>query len=142
MPRRRACRESLPRATWLITSIARRSPRQAPAAWPHSMPTAILRGSTRAGLKGMRSGIHSHIDALERRQWNALAGTHIPFLRHEFLSALEHTGCAGEHTGWDPRYFTLHDARGLAAAIPAFVKMHSYGEFVFDFAWAQAYARV
>jgi predicted N-acyltransferase len=90
----------------------------------------------------MRSGIHSHIDALEERQWNALAGTHIPFLRHEFLSALEHTGCIGAHTGWEPRYFTLHDAHGLAAAVPAFVKMHSYGEFVFDFAWAQAYARV
>ena len=43
----------------------------------------------------MRSGLHSHIDALERRQWNALSGTHIPFLRHEFLSALEHTGCIG-----------------------------------------------
>ena len=90
----------------------------------------------------MRSGIHFHIDALERRQWNALAGTHIPFLRHEFLSALEHTGCIGGHSGWEPRYFTLHDARGLVAAVPAFVKMHSYGEFVFDFAWAQAYARV
>jgi predicted N-acyltransferase len=90
----------------------------------------------------MRSGIHSHIDALERRQWNALAGTHIPFLRHEFLSALEHTGCIGAHAGWEPRYFTLTDAQGLAAAVPAFVKMHSYGEFVFDFAWAQAFARV
>jgi predicted N-acyltransferase len=90
----------------------------------------------------MRSGIHSHIDALERRQWNALAGTHIPFLRHEFLSALEHTGCVGAHTGWEPRYFTLQDAQGLVGAVPAFVKMHSYGEFVFDFAWAQAYARV
>jgi uncharacterized protein len=90
----------------------------------------------------MRSGIHSHIDAIESRQWNALAGTHIPFLRHEFLSALESTGCVGAHTGWEPCYFTLHDAQGLAAAVPAFVKMHSYGEFVFDFAWAQAYARV
>ena len=90
----------------------------------------------------MRSGIHSHIDALESRQWNALAGTHIPFLRHEFFGALESTGCIGEHTGWEPRYFTLHDEKGLAAAVPAFVKMHSYGEFVFDFAWAQAYARV
>lgn len=90
----------------------------------------------------MRSGIQPHIDALERRQWNALEGTHIPFLRHEFLSALEHTGCIGAHTGWEPRYFTLQDAQGLAAAVPAFVKMHSYGEFVFDFAWAQAYARV
>jgi uncharacterized protein len=90
----------------------------------------------------MRSGIHSHIDALERREWNALCGTHIPFLRHEFLSALEHTGCIGAHTGWEPRYLTLHDGQGLAAAVPAFAKMHSYGEFVFDFAWAQAYARV
>ena len=86
--------------------------------------------------------MHLHIDAIERRQWNALEGTHIPFLRHEFLSALEHTGCIGAHTGWEPRYFTLQDAQGLAAAVPAFVKMHSYGEFVFDFAWAQAYARV
>jgi predicted N-acyltransferase len=90
----------------------------------------------------MRSGIHPHIDALERRQWNALAGTHVPFLRHEFLSALEHAGCIGARTGWEPRYFTLTDAQGLLAAVPAFVKMHSYGEFVFDFAWAQAYARV
>jgi hypothetical protein len=89
----------------------------------------------------MRSGIHSEIDALEPREWNALAGTHIPFLRHEFLAALEHTGCVGAHTGWEPRYFVLQDARGLAAAVPAFVKTHSYGEFVFDFAWAQAYNR-
>jgi predicted N-acyltransferase len=90
----------------------------------------------------MRSGIHSHIGALGRGEWNALAGTHVPFLRHEFLSALETTGCIGERTGWEPRYFTLQDAQGLLAAVPAFVKMHSYGEFVFDFAWAQAYARV
>jgi uncharacterized protein len=103
------------------------------------MPTATSRGSTLAGLKEMRSGIHSDIDALEARAWNALAGTQIPFLRHEFLAALEHTGCVGAHSGWEPRYFTLHDAQGLAAAVPAFVKTHSYGEFVFDFAWAQAY---
>ena len=90
----------------------------------------------------MRSGVHSGIDALESGQWNALQGTHIPFLRHEFLSALEHTGCVGVHTGWEPRYFTLSDARGLAAAVPAYVKTHSYGEFVFDFAWARAYDRV
>ena len=90
----------------------------------------------------MRSGIHSHIDALERDAWNALAGTQMPFLRHEFLSALESTGCIGARTGWAPRYFTLQDSQGLCAALPAFVKMHSYGEFVFDFAWAQAYARV
>jgi predicted N-acyltransferase len=90
----------------------------------------------------MRSGVHSYIDALRVGEWNGLGGTHVPFLRHEFLAALEHTGCIGARTGWEPRYFTLHDARGLAAAAPVFLKTHSYGEFVFDFAWAQAYARV
>jgi predicted N-acyltransferase len=89
----------------------------------------------------MRSVIHSDIDAIEPREWNALGGTHMPFLRHEFFAALEHTGCVGGRTGWEPRYFTLQDARGLVAAVPTFVKTHSYGEFVFDFAWAQAYNR-
>jgi hypothetical protein len=63
-------------------------------------------------------------------------------LRHEFFAALEHTHCIGPGTGWDPAYITLGDADGLAAAAPAFIKAHSYGEFVFDFAWAQAYSRV
>ena len=82
------------------------------------------------------------IDELEARQWNALRGTEVPFLRHEFLAALEHTGCVGGGTGWQPSYVVLKDRRGLAAAAPAFMKMHSYGEFVFDFSWAQAYTRM
>jgi predicted N-acyltransferase len=90
----------------------------------------------------MRSAVHKRIAELDARQWNALNGTNVPFLRHEFLSALEHTGCVGSRTGWEPTYFALSDARGIAAAAPAFAKTHSYGEFVFDFAWAQAYARV
>jgi len=89
----------------------------------------------------MRSGIHSSIDALLPQEWNALGGAHIPFLRHEFFAALEHSGCIGARSGWEPRYFTLTDADGLAAAAPAFLKSHSYGEFVFDFSWAQAYNR-
>jgi predicted N-acyltransferase len=90
----------------------------------------------------MRSAVHKRIADIDAGQWNALNGTHIPFLRHEFLSALERTGCVGSRTGWEPRFVTLWDAHGLAAAVPAFAKSHSYGEFVFDFAWAQAYARV
>jgi predicted N-acyltransferase len=89
----------------------------------------------------MRVGIHKSIDELNLRQWNALAGSN-PFLRHEFLAALEHSECVGTDTGWVPCYFTLTDTTGLAAAVPAFRKTHSYGEFVFDFAWAQAYARL
>jgi uncharacterized protein len=89
----------------------------------------------------MRSGVHKSIDEVDPRQWNALGGDRNPFLRHEFLAALEHTHCIGPGTGWDPCYLTLSDGVGLAAAAPAFTKTHSYGEFVFDFAWAQAYAR-
>ncbi|HEY6482304.1 MAG TPA: GNAT family N-acetyltransferase [Steroidobacteraceae bacterium] len=87
------------------------------------------------------SRVHKSIDELNPQQWNALLADRNPFLRHEFFAALEHCGCIGAASGWEPRYFTIEDARGLAAAAPAFSKTHSYGEFVFDFAWAQAYAR-
>jgi uncharacterized protein len=80
--------------------------------------------------------------ALGREEWNALAADGNPFVRHEFLAALELTHCLGRGTGWEPCYLTLHDARGLAAAATAFVKTHSYGEFVFDFAWARGYERL
>jgi predicted N-acyltransferase len=89
----------------------------------------------------MRGAISKSIDELDRDQWNALGGCEVPFLRHEFLAALEHTGCVGGATGWVPSHVTLSDERGLAAAAPAYVKTHSYGEFVFDFSWAQAYTR-
>ena len=89
----------------------------------------------------MRASIHQTIDEIDPGQWNALCGTDCPFLRHEFLAALEHTGCVGAGTGWQPCPLTLSDESGIAAAAPAYIKSHSYGEFVFDFAWAQAYAR-
>jgi uncharacterized protein len=89
----------------------------------------------------LQSKAYKSIDELNAREWNALGGDRNPFLRHEFFAALEHTGCVGTGTGWEPCYFVLKDSQGLAAAVPAFRKAHSYGEFVFDFAWAQAYSR-
>ncbi|HTW74260.1 MAG TPA: GNAT family N-acetyltransferase [Steroidobacteraceae bacterium] len=77
------------------------------------------------------------IDEVPARQWNALCGDY-PFLRHEFLAALEHTGCVSARTGWTPQHLLLYDAHGLAAAAPLYRKEHSWGEFVFDFAWARA----
>ena len=82
------------------------------------------------------------IDTLRPGEWNSLGAQEHPFVRHEFLAALEHTHCVGADSGWEPRYLTLRDPRGLTAAAPAYLKSHSYGEFVFDFAWAQAYERV
>jgi len=90
----------------------------------------------------MKSAVHKSIDELNAREWNALGGDHNPFLRHEFFAALEHTGCIGIDTGWDPCYFHVKDSKGFAVAVPDFRKTHSYGEFVFDFDWARAYSRL
>ncbi|GAC1455434.1 MAG: GNAT family N-acetyltransferase [Steroidobacteraceae bacterium] len=89
-----------------------------------------------------QAAVSDTIDTLGAAGWNALGAQAHPFMRHEFLAALEHTDCVGAGTGWQPHYITLRDARGITAAAPAFLKSHSYGEFVFDFAWAQAYERV
>jgi predicted N-acyltransferase len=85
--------------------------------------------------------------AVAPADWNSLAaasggGRLQPFLRHEFLHALEATGCVGAGTGWLPRHLLLEDVRGrLRAAVPLYLKSHSYGEYVFDWAWADAYQR-
>jgi predicted N-acyltransferase len=89
-----------------------------------------------------RAEFHRGIHALPAREWNALGAGGNPFTRHEFLSALERTHCIGRGTGWEPRYLTLRDSQGLTAAAAAFVKTHSFGEFVFDFAWARGYERL
>ena len=82
------------------------------------------------------------IAQIDAHSWNALAGSAQPFLRHEFLLALEESGCAVPRTGWTPRHLLLEDATGAAiAALPLFRKAHSRGEFVFDFSWASAYAQ-
>ncbi len=88
-----------------------------------------------------RARFLSSIAQVDARSWNALAGASEPFLRHEFLSALEQSGCVAPRTGWTPQHLLLEDAKGVAvAAMPLFLKSHSRGEFVFDFAWAGAYA--
>jgi hypothetical protein len=73
-------------------------------------------------------------------RWNALAGGD-PFVSHEFLSALIDTGCASARTGWRPQIVLLEKSQELTGAMPLFLKSHSYGEYVFDWAWADAYHR-
>jgi predicted N-acyltransferase len=89
----------------------------------------------------MRTNTSTSISDIDPAAWDALDGGRSPFLRHAFLATLESTRCVDGETGWYPAPITLHDSHGLAAAAPAYIKTHSYGEFVFDFAWAQAYAR-
>jgi hypothetical protein len=87
-----------------------------------------------------------HLEILDRlsdvsaADWNALLSPNDgPFLKHEFLSALEETGCVGGNTGWQVAHLTLKQDGRLVGAMPLYLKQHSYGEFVFDWSWAQAY---
>lgn len=74
-------------------------------------------------------------------QWDALHAGDNPFLRHAFLAGLESTGCLRPEWGWTPCHATLWDGESLLAAAPGYLKGNSHGEFVFDQAWADAYAR-
>ncbi|CAH1385690.1 GNAT family N-acetyltransferase [Candidatus Nitrotoga sp. M5] len=71
-------------------------------------------------------------------QWNALAGNN-PFLSYAFLRALQESGCASARTGWEVQFLTVWQDNILAGAMPIYRKYHSFGEFVFDWAWADAY---
>ena len=77
---------------------------------------------------------------LDPAAWDTLAGDS-PFLRHAFLHALEATDCVGPDIGWEPVHLALFRDGRLDAAMPLYIKHHSWGEFVFDWAWADAYRR-
>ncbi|WP_057882002.1 GNAT family N-acetyltransferase [Tsuneonella troitsensis] len=81
------------------------------------------------------------VAGLPEDQWGALTGGSNPFMTHAFLSALEDSGSVGEGTGWLPTPLVLEDAGRLVAALPAYLKGHSQGEYVFDHAWADAWHR-
>ena len=87
----------------------------------------------------MQLTVHDAIADIPADRWNALAGDRYPFLRHEFLLAAEESGSVSEGTGWLPRHLTLIDDSDLLGAMPLYQKDHSWGEFVFDWAWARAY---
>lgn len=92
----------------------------------------------------MHLEICDSLENVDKSQWNPLVPGEHPFLRHEFLVALERHHCVGEATGWLPHHVLLRDAPGgsLQAAIPLYLKYNSYGELVFDWSWADAYQRL
>lgn len=88
----------------------------------------------------LQARVVSSIDRIPAAQWNALALAGNPFVRHEFLLALERADCVGAAAGWSPNHLVLEDDRGhLLGALPLYRKTHSWGEFVFDWSWARAY---
>ena len=84
--------------------------------------------------------LHPSIEEINSQEWNALSIGSDPFLRYEFLSALERNQCLGKEFGWHPYHIALRNAENrLIAAAPLYIKTNSYGEFVFDWSWASAY---
>ena len=80
----------------------------------------------------------SSLDDVDPVSWNALRSSDNPFVSHEFLSAMERTGCLRPDWGWTAHHLTLWDDDALVAAAPMYLKANSHGEFVFDHAWARA----
>jgi hypothetical protein len=91
-----------------------------------------------------RTHIVSSLSEIGQAAWDGLLARQAdanPFLSFAFLHALHESGSAAPETGWQPQYLALYDGEELAAAMPLYVKGHSYGEYVFDWAWADAYQR-
>lgn len=84
---------------------------------------------------------HSSLDEIEASAWNALLPDDNPFLDHAFLAGLERHGCLQAEQGWLPRHLGMYRGAALVAAAPMYVKLNSHGEYVFDWSWANAYAR-
>lgn len=82
------------------------------------------------------------VRAIPAQQWDACAGSENPFVSHAFLTALEDSGSVGPGTGWTPAPILVDGEDGIpVAAAPAYLKTHSQGEYVFDYAWADAWTR-
>jgi uncharacterized protein len=94
------------------------------------------------GAEPITLRVHSAINEVPAEQWDACAGDVNPTVSHVFLNALEESGSASARAGWAPQHLTFADAGGrLIGAVPMYLKSHSYGEYVFDWGWADAYER-
>ena len=93
-------------------------------------------------MSELRARIAQGVSAFAPHEWDRCAGAANPFTSHAFLSILEESGSATPRTGWQPVPVAIDGADGRPAAVmPAYVKSHSQGEYVFDHAWADAFER-
>jgi len=90
---------------------------------------------------GLNVTVGDALASIPAGQWDALAGVDDPFTRHAWLAALEASGAVGRDSGWKPLPLTVERDGRLLAAAPAYLKSHSWGEYVFDWAWAEAFER-
>ena len=86
--------------------------------------------------------ISNEIVAIDADEWDAIAGKKNPFVNHAFLTALETGGAVGGNSGWSAMHLLLRSEDGqLLGAMPHYLKYHSYGEYIFDHSWANAFER-
>lgn len=85
--------------------------------------------------------VHTSLAAIDASQWNAMVPGNNPFMRHEFLNGLEVTACVTQLNGWEPAHLAAYQDKKLVGAMPCYIKMHSYGEYIFDWSWADAHSR-
>ncbi|WP_286220458.1 GNAT family N-acetyltransferase [Marinobacter apostichopi] len=93
------------------------------------------------GFQSLTVDTCTSIDEIPQADWDRLAGQANPFLRYEFFKALEQSGCTTAATGWQPCHLVFRVDGQIAGFAPAYLKTHSMGEYVFDWAWADAYQR-
>lgn len=106
------------------------------------MSNASLPPNHPASPPQLSAHVHPAISVLDPAAWDRLNIGGNPFTSHAFLAAMEISGSVGEGTGWQPAPLTLEDAQGtMLAALPAYIKSHSQGEYVFDHSWADAWHR-
>jgi len=94
-------------------------------------------------MPDLRLEVIQSIHQVDEADWDALAGDHNPFVEHRFLSTLEDAGCLGPDSGWIPQYLIARTGAGepIQGIAPLFIKTDSYGEYIFDWAWAQGAQR-
>src|SRR5215467_715797 len=86
--------------------------------------------------------VHSAIAEIPAARWDACAGEVNPTVCHAFLKALEESGSTTTRTGWTPQHLSLTGPGGeIVGVVPLYAKTHSYGEYIFDYGWADAYER-
>jgi predicted N-acyltransferase len=103
-----------------------------------------MKGSNDITTAEYRIRVHDDPAAIAAASWDALLERQArptPFMRHAWLAAMHASGCAAPDTGWTPRFVVLERDVRLVAAAALYLKAHSYGEYVFDWAWADAYRR-
>jgi hypothetical protein len=90
----------------------------------------------------VRTRLLDGLDSVDGAAWDAIAGDDDPFVEHGFLHALETSGSVGDEAGWRPRHVTVWEDERLVGALPCYEKDHSFGEYIFDWAWADAARRI